>query len=117
MDVTTLFLGMVLGICIVLFILFFIRDAILKHYLTLISDSGAVRPVLDPERLITSVSSYITVLETTSDLFSDLISDNALGDVKVVNTIVHTRDSVNDQVKVLKIILNDLQRNTVDDNR
>lgn len=106
---TTIFFGIILGVCLCLLILFTVRDIIFKHYVDIIMNSVQVQPVMNPEKLISTISSYVGVLEATSGLFSELLSENILKDENDIKTLTYTRDSVDKNIKMLNSLITDLE--------
>ena len=104
---TSIFLGIIFGVCLSLLILFAIRDILFKHYMGIIMNSVQVQPVMNPDKLVSIITSYVGVLQATSDLFSDVLSENVLkeDDKKILS---YTRDSVNKHIKMLNSMVTDL---------
>lgn len=106
---TSMFIGVVLGICITFFILLLVRDILFKHYMKLILADIQVQPIMNIDRLLNSVSSFLVVLESTSDLFSDMLSEDTLKDDEEKRVILRTRDSINAQINTLRTLVSELE--------
>lgn len=116
MDTSIVF-GICLGICFTLFVLFFVRDMLFKHYVNMIMSDIKVLPIsnsdvevqsiANSDVFINAVSSYVAVLESTLELFTSLLDSNVLaGDDRDI--ILCAKSSLENNIDSLNHLLQDI---------
>lgn len=113
MDVN-FYLGIALGVCFTMFILFLTRDIFIRRTIDILVESVKVRPMVDLDRFTRVLSSYVNLVNSTVESFN-LILDNDVLDKEDRDVITLTRDSLSTNIASTSALLKDLEELSKDE--